>query len=178
MEHLGQAPTRRWSLGPLISWTLPGDEEKARVRQADANAAAALARFDTVVLNALHEVESALANLARDLDRDAALRQARDEAAEARRQLPELTLGREGPSRRTHPQGPAVSLADELRKLNAQRRDVRRASAIRHYRITRVRDGALVARIRSLYAWVDLSAGRPVRIPPDFLADFGPNIVA
>lgn len=90
MEHLGQAPTRRWSLGPLISWTLPGDEEKARVRQADANAAGALAKFDTVVLNALQEVESALTNLARDLDRDAALRQARDEAAEARRQVQAL----------------------------------------------------------------------------------------
>ncbi|MDE2585114.1 MAG: efflux transporter outer membrane subunit [Betaproteobacteria bacterium] len=90
LEHLGQAPTRRWGLGPLISWTLPGEEEKARVRQADANAAAALGRFDTVVLNALQEVESALAILARDLDRDAALRQARDQAAEARRQVQTL----------------------------------------------------------------------------------------
>ncbi len=55
--------------------------------------------------------------------------------------------------------------------------DVRRASAVRHYRITRVRDGAPVARIRSTYAWVDLATGRPVRIPSDFLADFAPNIV-
>lgn len=70
------------------------------------------------------------------------------------------------------------ALLDDELDIQTWVSDVRRASAIRHYRITRVRDGALVARIRSLYAWVDLSAGRPVRIPPDFLADFGPNIVA
>lgn len=87
LEHLGRAPTRRWSLGPLISWTLPGDEEKARVRQAEAGAAASLARFDTVVLNALQEVETALTSLARDLEREEALRKAREEAAEAQRQV-------------------------------------------------------------------------------------------
>lgn len=90
LEHVGKAPTRRWSLGPLISWTLPGDEEKARIRQADAGAAAALARFDTVVLNALQEVEAALSRLSRDLDREEALRHARDQAAEARRQVQAL----------------------------------------------------------------------------------------
>lgn len=87
LEHLGQEPTRRWSIGPLISWTLPGEEEKARVRQADANAAGALAGFDKAVLDALQETESALATLARDLDQREALVRARAEAAEARRQM-------------------------------------------------------------------------------------------
>lgn len=87
LDHLGQAQTRRWSLGPLISWTLPGDEEKARVHQANAQAAGALAHFDTVVLQALQEVESALSVLAKDMDREAALQQGREAAGEAQRQV-------------------------------------------------------------------------------------------
>ena len=52
------------------------------------------------------------------------------------------------------------------------------ASAARHYTITRVRvrDGALVVRIGRPAAWVDLAAGRPMRIPDQFLADFAPNV--
>ena len=65
-EHLGQAATQRWSLGPLISWSLPGGFEKARLRQADAGADAALAHFDATVLKALQETENALTLLARD----------------------------------------------------------------------------------------------------------------
>ena len=87
LDHMGQAGTRRWSFGPLISWTIPGDEEKARVRQADAGAEAALARFDAVVLRALQEIESDLALLARDLDRNSALRRARDDTSDAARQV-------------------------------------------------------------------------------------------
>lgn len=87
LDHLGQSQTRRWSLGPLISWTVPGAEERARVRQADARAAAALARFDSVVLSALQETESDLTLLARHLDQYEALQRARDQAAEARRQV-------------------------------------------------------------------------------------------
>ncbi len=55
--------------------------------------------------------------------------------------------------------------------------DVKRASAIRHYTIDNANDGSRVARLRSLYAWVDLAAGRPKRIPEHFLADFAANIV-
>jgi acyl-CoA thioester hydrolase len=54
--------------------------------------------------------------------------------------------------------------------------DVRRATAVRHYAITRVHDGALLTRARCLYAWIDLQSNRPVRIPPAFLADFQANI--
>lgn len=94
LEDMGQAPTVRWSIGPLISWTLPSGLEKARLRQADAGADAALAQFDATVLKALQETDKALALLARDLDRATALRQARDQAAEAARQV--ATLYRAG----------------------------------------------------------------------------------
>ncbi len=94
LEHMGQKQTQRWSIGPLISWSLPGNPEKARLRQADANTDAALAHFDAVVLKALQEVENTLTVLARDLDRNAALHQARDDASEASREI--QTLHRAG----------------------------------------------------------------------------------
>lgn len=52
------------------------------------------------------------------------------------------------------------------------------ASAVRHYTITRVADQTLIARSHSLYAWVDVHNGKPVRILPEFLDDFRPNIAA
>jgi acyl-CoA thioester hydrolase len=71
-------------------------------------------------------------------------------------------------------QQPAV-LDDEL-ELATWISDVKRATAVRHYRVTRVRDGALLARARTLWVWVDLKTGRPIRIPGAFLANFAPNI--
>lgn len=90
LSDLGQANTSRWGIGPLISWTLPGEGDHARVRAAGASADAALARFDGVVLNALRETETSLTVYGRDLDRNALLRQARDEAREAERQAQAL----------------------------------------------------------------------------------------
>ncbi len=55
--------------------------------------------------------------------------------------------------------------------------DVKRATAVRHYTINRVKDNTLVARAHTLYVWVDLTTRQPIRIPPQFLADFAPNIV-
>lgn len=55
---------RSWSfgIGPLISWNFPNQlAARAQVRQAKAESAAALARFDGTVLTALKEVEQALA---------------------------------------------------------------------------------------------------------------------
>jgi acyl-CoA thioester hydrolase len=69
---------------------------------------------------------------------------------------------------------PAV-LDDEL-ELTTWISDVKRATAIRHYTVTRVSDGALLARARTLWVWVDAKTGRPIRIPDGFLADFAPNI--
>jgi NodT family efflux transporter outer membrane factor (OMF) lipoprotein len=84
---LGQGATNHWSFGSLIHWTLPGGGERARVREANAAADAALARFDGVVLNALRETETALTTYAHDLDRNAELAAARDEAATAEAQV-------------------------------------------------------------------------------------------
>ncbi|MDX3905496.1 MAG: efflux transporter outer membrane subunit [Pigmentiphaga sp.] len=91
LSRFGAANAFRWSLGPLISWSLPNTGlARSRIAQAEASGAAALARFDAAVLNALQETSSALAVYARDLDRSAALRAARDrnrEAAEQARKL-------------------------------------------------------------------------------------------
>jgi acyl-CoA thioester hydrolase len=54
--------------------------------------------------------------------------------------------------------------------------DVKRATAMRHYTIHRVADGALMARAQALWVWVFLDSGKPRRIPADFSADFAPNI--
>jgi outer membrane protein TolC len=83
LSHLGQASTLFWNFGPTINWTYPNRGARARVRAAGAEADAALARFDGVVLAALRETETALAVYARDLDRNARLRAARDEAKTA-----------------------------------------------------------------------------------------------
>ncbi|OZI76016.1 efflux transporter outer membrane subunit [Bordetella genomosp. 2] len=88
---LGERGTFSWSVGPLISWTLPNTGvAQARIAQARASAGAALARFDAAVLGALRETESALVTYARQLDRDAALRAARDQSALAARQAGQL----------------------------------------------------------------------------------------
>ncbi|MCL1886901.1 MAG: TolC family protein [Betaproteobacteria bacterium] len=81
----------RWGVGPLISWTLPATgPARARIAQVEAETEAALADFDGTVLNAIKEVESALVVYARGLDRNAALRKARDQSALASRQAHQL----------------------------------------------------------------------------------------
>ena len=83
--------TWKFSLGPLISWNLPATSSaRSHIAQAKANTTGALARFDGVVLNALRETESALTVYARELDRNAALRAARDQSALASRQSAKL----------------------------------------------------------------------------------------
>lgn len=69
---------------------------------------------------------------------------------------------------------PAV-MGDEL-EITTFVSDVRRSTAVRHNTISRVSDGALLARVYTLWVWVDLTTGRPMRIPAHFLADFAPNI--
>ena len=54
--------------------------------------------------------------------------------------------------------------------------DIKTTRGIRHYTINRLSDGERFARLRSHYVWVDLATMRPIRIPPDFLADFSTNI--
>ena len=55
--------------------------------------------------------------------------------------------------------------------------DIRRATGTRHYLVTRASDSAVLARVNSLYVWVDRETLRPIRVPPVILADFAPNIV-
>ena len=68
-----------WGIGPSISWTFPNQAgPRARIRQAKASQAAALASFDSVVLTALKETEQALALYAAALDHRRSLTQAQD----------------------------------------------------------------------------------------------------
>ncbi|MBI1682963.1 TolC family protein [Caulobacter hibisci] len=90
LADIGQPAANRWSLSGLVSWTLPGEGERARIRGAEAGADGALAKFDGVVLNALRETETSLTAYAHELDRNAALRAARDEAAKAEHQAATL----------------------------------------------------------------------------------------
>ncbi|HTV95668.1 MAG TPA: efflux transporter outer membrane subunit [Steroidobacteraceae bacterium] len=66
-----------WGVGPSISWNfLNQAAARARVRQAKASQAAALAAFDSVVLGALKETEQALAAYGAALDNRQALAEA------------------------------------------------------------------------------------------------------
>lgn len=67
-------------------------------------------------------------------------------------------------------------LHDEL-EVTSFLSDVKRSTAVRHNEVRRVRDGALLARAYSLWVFVDLNTGRPMRIPAVFMDSFGPNVV-
>jgi outer membrane protein TolC len=68
-----------WGIGPSISWTFPNQAgPRARIRQAKASQAAALASFDSEVLTALKETEQALALYTAALDHRRSLVQAQD----------------------------------------------------------------------------------------------------
>jgi multidrug efflux system outer membrane protein len=86
LSHLGQDTTQRWAVGPLISWHIPDSGARARIKQAEAAAQAALAHFDGVVLQALQEVESGLVHYQGDMARQVALQRARDHANEVAQQ--------------------------------------------------------------------------------------------
>lgn len=81
VERFANRETFSYSVGPLISWTVPNTGvARARISQAEATTRGALARFDGAVLTALREAESALDAYARELDRHAALAAARDQS--------------------------------------------------------------------------------------------------
>jgi NodT family efflux transporter outer membrane factor (OMF) lipoprotein len=66
-----------WGIGPSISWSFPNMAgPRARVLEARASEAAALAAFDAVVVNALKETEQALAAYRSALDNRRALGEA------------------------------------------------------------------------------------------------------
>jgi NodT family efflux transporter outer membrane factor (OMF) lipoprotein len=79
MSELNTNIGRTWGVGPSISWSFPNmAAPRARVRQAKAGQAAALASFDSVVLTALTETEQALALYSAALDNRQSLGDAQD----------------------------------------------------------------------------------------------------
>ncbi|MFZ3141373.1 efflux transporter outer membrane subunit [Polaromonas sp.] len=94
----GGRDTFSWSLGPLISWTIPNTgTAQARIAQAEAATRAAAAKFDGTVLTALRETETALNTYARELDRRANLQAAREDSAQVAEQARALyTQGKTG----------------------------------------------------------------------------------
>lgn len=72
--------------------------------------------------------------------------------------------------------GALPGLGDEL-TVTTWASTARRVAAVRHYLFTDS-SGATSARFDSRYVWVDIQSMRPIRIPPDFLADFEANFVA
>jgi NodT family efflux transporter outer membrane factor (OMF) lipoprotein len=75
---------RTWGVGPSISWSFPNmAAPRARIRQAKAGQAAALASFDSVVLTALKEIEQSLAAYGAALENRQSLGDARDKIHKA-----------------------------------------------------------------------------------------------
>ena len=73
-----------WGAGPSVSWSFPNQAgPRARVRQAKAGAAGALASFDSAVLQALKETEQALATYRAEMEHRAALGEADEKARQA-----------------------------------------------------------------------------------------------
>ena len=85
--HLSDLTAARgltWGLGPKVSWSFPNQAlPRARIRQARANADAALDQFDSAVLQALRETETTLAAYGADLDRRDALAEAQTKSQRA-----------------------------------------------------------------------------------------------
>lgn len=72
--------------------------------------------------------------------------------------------------------GEPARLRDEI-EIATWAYEVKRATAIRSYRMTRAADGAFLADIQVLGVWMDLETGRPRRVTAELLNDFAPNIV-
>ena len=84
LSQLNNNIGRTWGVGPSISWSFPNmAAPRARVRQAKAAQAAALASFDSVVLTALKETEQALAYYSAALDNRQSLGDAQDKVHSA-----------------------------------------------------------------------------------------------
>ena len=64
--------------------------------------------------------------------------------------------------------------ADEL-EISTWVSDLKRVSSHREYQITRLSDGARVARARVNWIYIDLDKGTPVRVPEEFKEGFQPS---
>ncbi|VVN10786.1 efflux transporter outer membrane subunit [Pseudomonas fluorescens] len=96
LENLGKPATNRWGFGPLLTWTVPSNGSRARIREAEAATQGALAHFDGVVLNAIRETQTGLAQYSALLQRRDALADAEQSAQLAADQTHRFfTAGRE-----------------------------------------------------------------------------------
>ncbi|WP_206244475.1 efflux transporter outer membrane subunit [Novosphingobium terrae] len=79
---LGTRSNMVWRIGPLLDWSFPNiGVARARVRQARAGEAAALASYDGAILNAFKEVNQAARDYGAVLERQAALARAAERSA-------------------------------------------------------------------------------------------------
>ena len=83
LENLGKPATNRWGFGPLLSWSVPSNGARQRIHQAEAVSQGALAHFDGVVLNAIRETQTGLAQYNAQLQRRDALAEAEQSAQQA-----------------------------------------------------------------------------------------------
>jgi acyl-CoA thioester hydrolase len=54
--------------------------------------------------------------------------------------------------------------------------NLRRASVMRAFTLSRARDQALLAQVHVRYAWLNLHTGQPMRIPAELIAEFAANL--
>lgn len=119
LEHFGQGRTEQWTLGPMVTWSLPTNGVRAHIKGMEAGADAALAHFDGVVLKAVQETRTSLSAYTRELQRDDALRDARDKSRAAADQNHRLYQAGRAPyltsldAERTHAGAEATLAASE-----------------------------------------------------------------
>ncbi|VVE01110.1 RND transporter [Pandoraea commovens] len=119
LEHFGQGRTEQWTVGPMISWSLPTNGVRSHIKGMEAGANAALAHFDGVVLKAIQETRTSLSAYTRELQRDDALRDARDKSRAAAQQNHKLYQAGRAPyltsldAERTHASAEAALAASE-----------------------------------------------------------------
>ncbi|AIT78925.1 efflux transporter outer membrane subunit [Novosphingobium pentaromativorans] len=91
VKDIGGPTSFGFSLGPLISWSFPNRPVvRAAIDRANAQVEADLAGFDSTVLSALRETETALETYARNRETTAALGRARESAALSAQQAGKL----------------------------------------------------------------------------------------
>ena len=84
LSSLGSANAISYALGPLLTWSFPNIlAAKAHIRETTAQTSAAIASFDSTVLTALRDTETALTTYGAELNRHAALVSATDNANRA-----------------------------------------------------------------------------------------------
>jgi NodT family efflux transporter outer membrane factor (OMF) lipoprotein len=84
LSSFSMASQVSFSVGPLVTWTFPNRVvAHARIAEAGAAAEAASATFDSVVIGALRDTETALNAYVQEYDRNDSLRRARDSAIKA-----------------------------------------------------------------------------------------------